>query len=145
MSSNTLKIGAHFGTEKGLIGAVDACETIGANAIQVFFKSPMNMRTKIKLKDEDAKETKVALKETGIFLVTHGSYLLNLCNPVNNGTKWLRNNLIEDLEFADKCGSVGVIIHMGSRNIKVSGKKVVLSYEEAEENMVDNISTILKY
>ena len=53
MSSNTLKIGAHFGTEKGLIGAVDACETIGANAIQVFFKSPMNMRNKIKLKLSD--------------------------------------------------------------------------------------------
>ena len=143
MSSNNLKIGAHFGTEKGLIGAVDACQTIGADAIQVFFKSPMNMRNKIKLKDEDAEETKEALKESGIFLVTHGSYLLNLCNPVNTRTKWLRNNLIEDLEFADKCGSVGVVIHMGSRNIKVSGKKVVLSYEEAEENMIDNIRTIL--
>ena len=44
MSSNNLKIGAHFATDKGLIGAVDAAETIGANAIQIFFKSPMNMK-----------------------------------------------------------------------------------------------------
>jgi len=138
-----MNIGAHFSTEKGLIGAVDACETINGNAIQVFFKSPMNMKTKIKLTEEDAAQTKEAIKESGIFLVTHGSYLLNLCNPVDNSTKWLRDNLIEDLEFADKCGSVGVIIHMGSQNVKIKGKKVSISYDEALGNMVANIREIL--
>lgn len=143
MTSKNMNIGAHFSTEKGLIGAVDACETINGNAIQVFFKSPMNMKTKIKLTEEDAAQTKEAIKESGIFLVTHGSYLLNLCNPVNNSTKWLRDNLIEDLEFADKCGSVGVIIHMGSQNVKIKGKKVSISYDEALGNMVANIREIL--
>ena len=143
MSSNNLKIGAHFATDKGLIGAVDAAETIGANAIQIFFKSPMNMKNKIKLTEKDAKQTKEAIKEAGIFLVTHGSYLLNLCNPVNNGTEWIRNNLIEDLEFADKCGSVGVIIHMGSQNMKIRGTKTTISYAEALGNMIANIREIL--
>jgi len=143
MTSKNMNIGAHFSTEKGLIGAVDACETINGNAIQVFFKSPMNMKTKIKLTEEDAAQTKEAIKESGIFLVTHGSYLLNLCNPVDNSTKWLRDNLIEDLEFADKCGSVGVIIHMGSQNVKIKGKKVSISYDEALGNMVANIREIL--
>ena len=143
MTSKNMNIGAHFSTEKGLIGAVDACETINGNAIQVFFKSPMNMKTKIKLTEEDAAQTKEAIKESGIFLVTHGSYLLNLCNPVDNSTKWLRDNLIEDLEFADKCGSVGVIIHMGSQNVKIRGKKETISYDEALGNMVANIREIL--
>ena len=143
MTSKNMNIGAHFSTDKGLIGAVDACETINGNAIQVFFKSPMNMKTKIKLTDEDAEQTKEAIKESGIFLVTHGSYLLNLCNPVDKSTKWLRDNLIEDLEFADKCGSVGVIIHMGSQNVKIKGKKVSISYDEALGNMVANIREIL--
>ena len=143
MTSKNMNIGAHFSTEKGLIGAVDACETINGNAIQVFFKSPMNMKSNIKLTEEDAVETKKAIKESDIFLVTHGSYLLNLCNPVDNSTKWIRNNLIEDLEFADKCGSVGVIIHMGSQNVKIKGKKVSISYDEALGNMVANIREIL--
>jgi len=143
MTSKNMNIGAHFSTEKGLIGAVDACETINGNAIQVFFKSPMNMKSNIKLTEEDAIETKKAIKESDIFLVTHGSYLLNLCNPVDNSTKWIRNNLIEDLEFADKCGSVGVIIHMGSQNVKIKGKKVTISYDEALGNMVANIREIL--
>jgi apurinic endonuclease APN1 len=143
MTSKNMNIGAHFSTEKGLIGAVDACETINGNAIQVFFKSPMNMKTKIKLTEEDAEQTKEAIKESGIFLVTHGSYLLNLCNPVDKSTKWLRDNLIEDLEFADKCGSVGVIIHMGSQNIKIRGKKATISYDEALGNMIANIREIL--
>ena len=67
MSSNNLKIGAHFATDKGLIGAVDAAETIGANAIQIFFKSPMNMKNKIKFTEKDAKQTKEAIKELESF------------------------------------------------------------------------------
>ena len=119
MTSKNMNIGAHFSTEKGLIGAVDACETINGNAIQVFFKSPMNMKTKIKLTEEYAEQTKEAIKESGIFLVTHGSYLLNLCNPVDNSTKWLRDNLIEDLDLADKCCSVCFIIDMVLYNIRI--------------------------
>ena len=86
MSSNNLKIGAHFATDKGLIGAVDAAETIGANAIQIFFKSPKTSY----LGQFDPFFPKNG--ETGFFMENRGPSLLTIYHPLTSCKKLEKTN-----------------------------------------------------
>src|SRR5690348_1378591 len=72
-------LGAHMPTAGGLGKAVRNGKKIGCTAVQVFTSSPQQWKSK-PITDEMVAELTAARQETGISeIVSHDSYLINLC------------------------------------------------------------------
>lgn len=107
-------IGAHMPTAGGLGNAVRNGKRIGCTAVQVFTSSPQQWKAK-EITPEMAADFKAALAETGIdCVVSHDSYLVNLCAPTPEN----RAKSIEGLKGElRRCATYGIrwaVSHMGS-------------------------------
>lgn len=107
-------IGAHMPTAGGLGNALRNGKKIGCTAIQVFTSSPQQWKAK-EITPEMAADFKAAQAETGIdVVVSHDSYLVNLCAPtIENRTKSIEG-LKGELR---RCATYGIrwaVSHMGS-------------------------------
>ncbi len=128
-------IGAHLSISKGYDKAIDLAISIGANAIQVFAKSPMRAELK-KITEEQERLVKENPDRDKIkFIVIHASYLLNLAKPLDLESYQLKS-IIEDLENSEAIGGNGVILHLG--------KSLDMGLEKAKDNFVKNIKTVVK-
>ncbi len=77
-------IGAHIPTGKGLSFTIREAEAIGCTAVQVFTSSPQQWRAR-EVTNEMVSTFRAACKETGIdVVVSHDSYLVNLCAPTDD-------------------------------------------------------------
>jgi apurinic endonuclease APN1 len=109
----------------------DAIE-IGANAVQIFLSPPTNTSAGKPIPNPEVIEQMI--KNTGIYLVVHGKYIINFCKT---GLKWQHDVLESDLRKANSIGKdIGVIIHQG-KNVQKLDRNVAL------KNFVDNIETVL--
>lgn len=108
------KIGAHMPAPKGLPAAVLAGKEIGCTAVQVFTSSPQQWKGKT-ISPELAKQFKDSREETKIdFLVSHDSYLINLCAPSVEIREKSVKAIIEEME---RCAILEIpytVSHMGS-------------------------------
>ncbi|MFQ3668957.1 MAG: TIM barrel protein, partial [Fimbriimonadaceae bacterium] len=74
-------LGAHMPTAGGLDKAIRNGRAIGCDAVQVFTSSPQQWKAK-PVTDEMVAAFRQALADTGIErVVSHDSYLVNLCAP----------------------------------------------------------------
>jgi deoxyribonuclease-4 len=72
-------LGAHMPTAGGLGGAIRNGKAIGCTAVQVFTSSPQQWRAK-PVTEAMVADFRAAQAETGIdVVVSHDSYLVNLC------------------------------------------------------------------
>ncbi len=132
---STNPVGAHFPVAKGFLGAFEEAVSIGAEAMQIFAKSPMQARLKSVTK-EDAEAVKNFPDRNKIkSLVVHASYLLNFAKPISPDGYEIKS-LTEDVFNAEALGGDGVIIHMG--------KSVGMDKNEAIKNYVENIKKVIK-
>ncbi len=127
--------GAHMSIAKGFVAAArEAYEGLGANAMQIFLKSPRG-RAKSKLTLEEAEDYRVYTKEIDFqYTVVHCSYLLNFAKDVSKD-RWALDSLIDDLRGAEMLGASGVVLHVG--------KYLDLEYEEAFNFLIPNLKTVL--
>jgi deoxyribonuclease IV len=107
-------LGAHRPAVGGIHNAVKSAKAIGCTAVQVFTTSPQSWRAK-DVTDAMVADFRKACAETGIHdVVSHDSYLINLCAP--DPAK--REQSIEGLKGEiGRCAQYGikwVISHMGS-------------------------------
>ena len=127
--------GAHISISKGLVKAVDRANELGCKVMQIFSQSPQSFRGISKKNIEAVDKARDRLKHHGIQVVSHSPYLINLAkDPVKE--KYVADALKNDLEFANKLGAIGSVVHMG--------KSIKLSEKEALDNMEKNIKNILK-
>lgn len=107
-------IGAHMPTGKGLGSAVRAGHAIGCTAIQVFTSSPQMWKA-VDPTPEKVADFKAACAETGIdSVVSHDSYLVNLCAVSDEILDKSLNALKGELR---RCGMYGirfVVSHIGA-------------------------------
>lgn len=109
-------IGAHMPTSGGLHKATDNAKKIGCTALQVFTSSPQMWHSK-DITEDQIQKLDQALKETGIGhqnIVSHDSYLINLCAPEPEKREKSKNALARELS---RCGQLGipfVVSHMGA-------------------------------
>ena len=101
-------------TAGGLQNAIRNGKAIGCTAVQVFTNSPQQWRAK-PITDEMVAEFQAAKAETGIdVVVSHDSYLVNLCAP--DPAK--RDQSIEGLKAElNRCHQYGIrwtVSHMGA-------------------------------
>jgi len=106
-------VGAHMPTSGGLGKAVLRGHDIGCTAVQVFTSSPQMWKAK-PVDPGMAKAFKEAKAETGIdVVVSHDSYLINLCAPTEEAREKSIAALVGEIERCDTYGIDRVVSHLG--------------------------------
>jgi deoxyribonuclease-4 len=107
-------LGAHMPIKGGLGNAVRDGHAIGCTAVQVFTSSPQQWKAK-PVSDEMAADFKKAKGETGIeVVVSHDSYLVNLCAPDEAKRRQSIEGLIAEMDRCAKYGIGFTVSHMGA-------------------------------
>ncbi len=107
-------LGAHMRTSKGMGNALRDGKAIGADAVQVFTSSPQMWRAST-VTPEKVEDFKRATQETGIVdVVSHDSYLVNLCAPEEEIREKSRNALTGEIHRCALYGIGKVVSHMGA-------------------------------
>lgn len=111
---NRSRIGAHVSVAGGLTNGVKRANAIGAECIQIFVGAPQRWST-AKYTDAEAEEFKQAVGQNDLNPVfVHGPYLVNLASKRGDVRAISRRVMVSQLEWAEKLGAVGVIVHVGS-------------------------------
>jgi deoxyribonuclease-4 len=108
-------LGAHVSIAKSIALAPERGEAIGAEAIQIFSRSPRKLRDTKPLALKDAVGFPANLVAHGIKrAVVHANYLINLAAPKKSILKLSREAFKEELERAEQLGLREVIFHPGA-------------------------------
>lgn len=107
-------LGAHRPATGGVHNAILDGYAIGCTAVQVFTSSPQMWRSK-PVTDEMVASFRAALEKTGITsVVSHDSYLINLCAPDEAKRKQSIEGMKGEIERCARYGIDRVVSHMGS-------------------------------
>jgi deoxyribonuclease-4 len=107
-------VGAHVPTAKGLGNAIRRGQELGCTAVQVFTSSPRMWKAGPATPEKIA-DIKSAVRDTGIDqLVSHDTYLVNLCHIDPDLAEKSKTTLQEELERSAAYGIPYVVSHMGS-------------------------------
>lgn len=130
-------VGAHTSITPNILAGIEYMHELGATAIQIFSGPSQSSSLRVKQKVHDPELIKQYLERNGIKLVIHAIYTLNFCSApaTSKRIKYAQDNLIYDLELAEKIGACCVVVHIGSQ----SG----LDSETAYSNMASNVKAIL--
>ncbi|MFC5467621.1 deoxyribonuclease IV [Cohnella suwonensis] len=106
-----IRIGSHVSTRHGYRKAAEYAAHIGGNAFQYFPKNPRAIGVKA-FDAADAGKCASWCAERGIVSIAHGPYAVN---PAAGGdsAEPMAACTLNDLEIAEACGSLGVVVHFG--------------------------------
>lgn len=107
-----LKFGCHVSIREGYLGAAKHAKAIGANAFQYFPKNPRSLAVK-EIDRHEAQRCAAFCREEGMVSIAHTPYPTNLAAE-GEKKQWVVDSLLNDLEIANACGSLGIVVHFGS-------------------------------
>lgn len=105
--------GSHVSIKDGYLGAAKRAVANGASAFQYFPKNPRSLSVK-DFDRGDAESCKSFCLEKNMVSVAHTPYSTSL-TPLKDKQELTIASLVNDLEIADNCGSIGVVVHFGSQ------------------------------
>ncbi|MEH7076931.1 deoxyribonuclease IV [Neobacillus drentensis] len=105
--------GGHVSIRNGYLGAAKQAVANGASAFQYFPKNPRSLSIK-DFDREDAKNCKEFCQKHHLQSIAHTPYSTSL-TPSEDKQELTIASLLNDLEIADACGSIGVVVHYGSQ------------------------------
>ncbi len=120
-------IGCHISIRRGFLAAAKTCAAIRGNAFQFFPKNPRSLMIK-DYDRSDAEACAAYCRELNIKAIAHTSYMTNL-----GASGALQKAVVEsvgnDLQIADACGAVGLVVHFGKPKTKepLAGYRTILS------------------
>ncbi|WP_068676399.1 deoxyribonuclease IV [Oceanobacillus sp. Castelsardo] len=120
-----MRFGCHLSIGDGYLGAAKKAFQMGMAAFQYFPKNPRSLSIKEFNKDDTAL-CKAFCKETGITSVSHSPYPTNLTPHNMKQREQVIRSLLNDLEIAESCGSIGVVVHFGKH---LPNKTLIESYQ----------------
>ncbi|TFE24896.1 deoxyribonuclease IV [Cohnella luojiensis] len=105
------RVGSHVSTRHGYLKAAEYAVAIGGKAYQYFPKNPRTLETKT-FNGTDARKCAEWCRGNDVLSIGHGPYPVN---PASEGEPAQRMALstLNDLEIAEACGSIGVVVHFG--------------------------------
>ncbi|WP_423798720.1 deoxyribonuclease IV [Neobacillus sp. SAB-20_R2A] len=106
-------LGSHVSIRVGYLGAAKQAVANGASTFQYFPKNPRNLSIK-EFDREDANSCKEFCRQHGLQSVAHTPYSTSL-TPLEGKKDLTISSLLNDLEIANACGSIGVVVHFGSQ------------------------------
>src|SRR3989449_7145163 len=108
-------LGAHVSIAESIALAPERGKAIGADAIQIFSRSPRMLRNTKPIPPEEAKAFQEAIPANGIArAIIHANYLINLAGPDDNTLNYSRLAFVEELDRAQILGVRDVIFHPGA-------------------------------
>ncbi|HMS54012.1 MAG TPA: deoxyribonuclease IV [Fimbriimonadaceae bacterium] len=136
-------IGAHMSTKGGLGNALRKGKEIGCTAVQVFTSSPQQWYAK-EVSPDLVADFRRAQEETGIrSVVSHDTYLINLCAP----TPEIRDKSLHSLKKELlRCGQYGieyVVSHIGSTKGQDHAESMVTAAEGIKEVLAETPESVL--
>lgn len=111
-----VKVGGHLSIRGGFYGAAKAALQLGAGAFQYFPKNPRSLTVK-SFDPRDAEQCRTLCQEHGLVSIAHTPYPSNLATGMDaDAVAYQRvvESLRNDLEIAEACGSVGIVVHFGT-------------------------------
>jgi deoxyribonuclease-4 len=125
-----------------IIKSLKKVKKLGANFLQFYVGSSYltTLREKIILSENEIENIKTYMKKHNIKIVFHGLVRLNFClDPTKERFKWGINNLIYDMNLAQRIGTEGVIIHLGYYKTK----KIDITYNTCIKHFIESIKFVL--
>lgn len=107
-------LGAHTSISGGVSKSVELADKLGFTATQIFTKNNNRWQAK-PLEENEIEKFKTGLEKSKIeFVVTHDSYLINLCANKKDLLKKSRNAFIDELERCELLGIPHLNFHPGA-------------------------------
>lgn len=123
-------LGAHLSVKGGLGTAIRGGHAIGCTAQQVFTSSPRQWYS-APISDEQVADFKKAQAETGITeVVSHDSYLVNLCAPTPEIAEKSYASLLAEMGRCARYGIDRLVSHLASYKGQDQGETLVLLCEK---------------
>jgi deoxyribonuclease-4 len=141
-------LGAHTSIQGGVASSILLAEKLGFSAIQIFTKN--NNRWKGKpITEEEASLFKTRLNKSRIkFVVSHDSYLINLCAADEENLKKSKEAFKEEIDNCEKLGIRHLNFHPGSHGGKGEDFGIKLITESLNEihslTKYSNVSSMLE-
>ncbi len=146
-------IGGHYHciySYDDLLIALDHTHKVGGNLIQIFIgkNTSTTITQKAKLTTSEDNDIKKLIKKLNMKIFIHASLSLNFSNPLIGRYHWILDNLIYDMNFANRIGAEGVVVHLGT---KFKERYMLKKYDnesidkEAFSNMVKSLEYVLDY
>ncbi|TVY10124.1 deoxyribonuclease IV [Paenibacillus cremeus] len=129
-----MKVGSHVSTRGGYLEAAKTAMKLGGASFQYFPKNPRGLSVKT-FNRKDAELCASFCKEHGLVSIAHTPYPTNLAVEEGELRRVTIASLRNDLEIADTCGSVGIIVHFG----KYKGSDPLQGYK----NIIQCIDEVL--
>ncbi|MCU9613070.1 deoxyribonuclease IV [Caldibacillus lycopersici] len=107
-----MRFGCHLSIKDGYYGAAKKAMEMKATAFQYFPKNPRSLNVK-DFDKEDASRCKAFCMENGILSVSHSPYPTSITPHDKTIRSHVVQSLLNDLEIAEACGSIGVVVHFG--------------------------------
>lgn len=146
INKKNLLLGAHTSTAGGVYTAIERAMKMKFTAIQIFTKNNNRWNAK-PLEDEEIRKFKKLLKNSCIkFVLTHSSYLINLCSKDKITIKRSRNAFIDELERCELLGIPHLNFHPGSHGgqgekegIKLIAESLNICHEKTKNYKVTSM------
>ena len=135
------RIGCHLGIFPKLSRAPTYANSIGCDMFQIFLGDPQQVINKV-IPDEELIKLSKQLSKYKMKMVVHGSYTINLSNPLTNHKHVLSvKAIVKDLQMISIIGKrcIGLVIHMG-RNVPANN----IDSNQAIKNYVKGLKSSLK-
>lgn len=107
-----MRYGFHVSTRGGYAQAARKVHQLGANAFQYFPKNPRSLAAKA-VDVKDGERCAAFCREHGIASIAHSPYPTNVAAEDAEHRANTVLSLLNDLEIAEACGSLGVVVHFG--------------------------------
>ncbi|MFZ1081351.1 MAG: deoxyribonuclease IV [Candidatus Kryptoniota bacterium] len=142
-------IGAHMSIAGGLYTAFERAQRVGSTAIQIFTKNSNQWKNPVLSSDDIAKYRDAKNKSKVQIVVSHDSYLINLCGATDRLLESSRNSFVEEIK---RCAALEIkymIFHPGAHTTmdRKDALKLVADslndshYSTAESRVVTLIET----
>lgn len=105
-------LGCHVSIRGGYLEAAKLAERTGGRSFQYFPKNPRSLTIKA-FDRRDAQACAAYCREKGMFSIAHTPYPTNLAAEAGERRTIVVRSLLNDLDIAEACGSVGVVVHFG--------------------------------
>lgn len=107
-----MKFGCHLSIKQGYLGAAKQAVAMNAAAFQYFPKNPRSLGVK-DFNKEEAAQCKMFCMENDLISVSHSPYPSHLVPHDEQKREKVVDSLLNDLDIAEACGSMGVVVHFG--------------------------------
>jgi deoxyribonuclease-4 len=107
-----MKLGCHVSISKGYLAAAQQALTLGGRAFQYFPKNPRSLSIK-SFNHKDADNCNRFCQEHGLISIAHTPYPTNLSVDDPKMQQVTMDSILNDLDIAEACGSIGVVVHFG--------------------------------